>query len=106
MMRPVRRPGSRRWSAVAQLSTLGIVSSPTMKRLSLGLAAVTILCAGCLPSPEGGFYWAHLPVTTSGDGLSYETAYHFHHVPAKYLQAEEQILIHDKIWAPQHEYLD
>ena len=78
-----------------------------MKPLICVLTAVLVLCAGCLPKPDGGFYWVSLPVTTSGDGLNYETAFVFHHVDAGYLATAEIEFVRDKYWVtPQRAYED
>lgn len=57
-----------------------------------------VLCVGCGIKPDGGFYWITPPVTTSGDGLNYETAYVFHHVSSGYLVTAEVEFVRDKYW--------
>jgi hypothetical protein len=65
------------------------------------------LCPGCGIKPDGGFYLVTPPVKTSGDGLSYGTAYVFHHVDSGYLVTAEIEFVRDKYWVtPQRSYED
>ena len=81
-----------------------------MKFLILSLLTVMVLCAGCLPKPDGGFYWAlkyHSPVLAGGDGQKYETAYYFRHSNADSLYYSEDNIIHYRYFiTPQRPYED
>jgi hypothetical protein len=81
-----------------------------MKSVILGLLAVVVLCAGCLPKPDGGFYWAfkdYVPVLAGGDGQSYATAYYFKHSTVDGLGFAENEIVRDKYWiTPQRRYED
>ena len=71
--------------------------------LLITLAGLT----GCVIKPDGGFAWYTPPTTTTGDGLSYETAYQLHHVDAGYLVTAEIEFLRDKYWVtPERAYED
>jgi hypothetical protein len=75
--------------------------------IGCSMVALLVCLACCRLKPDGGFYWWSPPVTTSGDGLSYDTAYRFHHVDSGYLVTAESSFIRDKYWVtPQRKYED
>jgi hypothetical protein len=81
-----------------------------MKSLLFGLTTVMLLCVGCLPKPDGGYYWVfkhYAPVLAGGDGQSYQTAYHFKYSSADGLRLAENEVVRDKYWiTPQRRYED